>query len=379
VAILGCRSRGTAAARAYYQHPRTQVVGLCDLVPERVNALGDELGVAARYQDLDRMIGETGPEIVAIPTGTELHYQLGMRALEHGVHLDVEKPLCTDLQEADRLLARAEKKGARIAVHHQGRSGGAMKAIRKAIAEGRIGRLRYLCGSGKGYYAGYGLMNIGTHLVNAMLGVAGHVRSAAATALVDGRSATPQDVLVAAGGMGYVVGEHVTAVLEFESGITGALLQHRFPKVDSTAYMMEIYGTEGRLLWQANRAWWLKAPHFAPGMDGNPWQALEPVVPEHYDPAGKASEADYAYVEDYVRALDEGGQHECSGAEGRHVLEVLLGVFESAAYGRRVALPQKDRQHPLLRWRQEAGLGPPLPGPRPYGEWLAAEDQRLGR
>ena len=40
VAILGCRARGTAAARAYHAHPRTEVVGLCDLVGERREATG---------------------------------------------------------------------------------------------------------------------------------------------------------------------------------------------------------------------------------------------------------------------------------------------------------------------------------------------------
>ena len=66
VAILGCRSRGSSAARVYHAHPRTEVVGLCDLLAERLNTLGDELGVAARYDDLDAMIRETEPDIVAI-------------------------------------------------------------------------------------------------------------------------------------------------------------------------------------------------------------------------------------------------------------------------------------------------------------------------
>ena len=92
VAILGCRGRGTAAARGYHAHPRTEVIGLCDLVPELLNTLGDELGVDARYDDLDAMIRETAPDIVAIPTGTEFHYDLAMRVLEHGVHIDIEKP-----------------------------------------------------------------------------------------------------------------------------------------------------------------------------------------------------------------------------------------------------------------------------------------------
>ena len=53
VAILGCRGRGTAAARAYHQHPRTEVVAICDLVPELLASLGEELVVDARYDDLD--------------------------------------------------------------------------------------------------------------------------------------------------------------------------------------------------------------------------------------------------------------------------------------------------------------------------------------
>ena len=379
IAILGCRGRGTAAARAYHQHPRTEIVGLCDLVPELLETLGEELGVRARYADLDQMIEETRPDIVAIPTGTEFHYDLSMRVMAHGVHIDVEKPMCTNLEEADAMLERAAEKGVRIAVHHQNRAGATMEAVMQTIAAGKIGTPRYIHGSGKGYYGGYGLMNIGTHMINNMLRVAGHCRGVSAVLLTDGRPATPEDVLPAAGGMGFVAGEHITATLEFASGITGTLVQHRFPIVDSIAYGMEIYGTEGRLIWRSGAAWWLPVPHFVPGEEAAEWQALEPVFPASYDPEGPASEPDYGYADDFVRALDEGREPECSGIEGAHVLEIMMGIFESGAYGRRVELPQPDRGHPLLRWREEAGLGPPAPMPRPYYEWLEAEDKRLGR
>ena len=105
VARLGCRGRGGAAARAYAAHARTEVVALCDLLPERMHALGDELGIAARYGDFHQMIRTEAPDIVVIPTATELHYELSMAVLEYGVHIDVEKPICTDLFEADQLLA----------------------------------------------------------------------------------------------------------------------------------------------------------------------------------------------------------------------------------------------------------------------------------
>ena len=118
-------------------------------------------------------------------------------------------------------------------------------------------------------------------------------------------------------------------------------------------------------------------PHFAPGK--SEWQQLVPLVPDHYDSEGPAAVEDYQFTDEYVQALDDDRPHECSGHEGRHVLEVLMGIFESGAYGHRVDLPQRDRDHPLLRWRAGAGLGAPEPMPRPYAEWLAAEDRRLGR
>lgn len=379
VAILGCRGRGTAAARAYHQHPRCEVVALCDLLPERLEQLGDELGVSARYDDYDRMIQQESPDIVAIPTGTEFHYDLSMGVLEHGVHIDVEKPLCQSLDEADRVLSKAMSKGVRVAVHHQGRTGGAMRAVRAALDSGRIGTPRFLLGSGKGYYGGYGLMNIGTHMVNNMIGLAGHVRSVQATLLTDGRQITPDDVIPAAGGMGTVAGEHITATMTFEGNVTGTLLQQRMPTVDSTAHCLEIYGTEGRLFWRGTGAWILPVPHDIPLNDEARWQPLDPIVPDHFDPTGAASEADYNFADEYVQALDQGRAHLCSGIEGRHVMEVLMAVFESGARQRRVDLPQVDRRHPLTVWREEAGFGEPAAMPRPYNEWLEAEDRRLGR
>lgn len=379
VAVLGCRSRGMSAAKAYHAHPRTELVGLCDLIKDRVDAMGDHFNVSARFTDMDKMIAQTEPDIVVIPTGTEFHYELCMRSLEYGVNIDVEKPMCVDLEQADAVIAKAQEKGALIAVHHQGRACSAMRSAEKAVREGRIGEIRYIYGSGKGYYAGYGLMNIGTHTINDIINFAGHCRSVTAIGLTDGHRITPNDVVPSAGGMGTIACEDITAALQFDNGITATLLQHRFQPVDSTAYGMEIYGTEGRIWWKTSGSWLLPQPHFLPDGKHDNWEALKPIHPEGYDAKSGADEAEYWYVEDYVRALDDGRDHRCSGAEALHTIEIMMGIFESAAYGVRVDLPQERRDHPLLRWRSEAGLDAPEPMPRPYGEWLAAEDRRLGR
>ena len=379
VAILGCRARGTASARAYSAHPRTQIVGLCDRVNERTAALGGELSVAPLFEDVDAMIVQTVPDIVVIATGTEFHYQLALQVLEHGVHIDVEKPLCVDLLQADALAAKAEQKGARVAVHHQGSVGAAVRAAAQALAQGRVGQLRHIAASGKGYYGGYGLMNIGTHLLNLIARLAGHCRTVSALASTGGHPIGPEAVLQAPSGMGTIAGEHITANLDFDDGLSATLLQHRFPQIDSNAYGIEFLGTEGRLMWRSRGVWQLPQPHFLPDGRDDAWQALELVYPDHFDPECGAAVDDYWFVEEYVQALDEGRDHTCSGAEARHVVEIMMGIFESAAYRRHVPLPQVARDHPLLRWRREHGLPAPEPGPRPYEEWLAAEDRRLGR
>lgn len=379
IAILGCRGRGSAAARAYHAHPRCKIVGLCDLIGERVDALGDELGIPDRFTDLDEMMQRARPDIVAIPTATEYHYELSLRVLSYGAHIDVEKPMCSTLSQADEVLTAANNRGLQVAVHHQGRCSPSMKAVMQALREGRIGDLRYLTGTCKGYYGGYGLMNIGTHLVNNLIGLAGHCRSVTALGLTDGAPVDPDDVIPSAGGMGTVCGERITALLQFDHNVTGTLIQHRYPVVEGTAYGMEIYGTRGRLFWKTTAAWLLPVPHYTPDGVNDHWETLQPIFPETFDPTGTADVSDYGYVDEFVRALDENRAHECSGVEGRHVMETLMGVLESSAYGRRVALPQTDRNHPLLRWREEHGLGAPSSMPRDYREWLDAEDRRLGR
>ena len=377
VAILGCRGRGTAAARAYHAHPRTEIVGLCDLVEERRRTLGAEINVTARFADLDEMIQETSPDIVAIPTGTEFHYDLCMRVLEHGVHIEVEKPMCVDLGQADAVIDKAEEKGVQVAVHHQGRVGASMQTIACAFNAGKIGELRYMYGSGKGYYGGYGLMNIGTHMLNNMLHFGKRCESVVAQLTTGGKPITPEDVVPSPSGMGTIAGEYITATMQYEGNVTGTLLQHRFEKMDTNAYTMELFGTEGRLFWKMGGAYCLPTPHYLPDGNNDKWESLELMYPEHYNPKSSASEMDYWFVEDYVNALDEGRPHVCSGHEGRHVIEMMMGIFESAAYGTRVNLPQTDRRHPLLRWREESGLQPPAEMPRGYGEWLTLESKRI--
>ncbi|MEE3233494.1 MAG: Gfo/Idh/MocA family oxidoreductase [Candidatus Latescibacterota bacterium] len=378
VAIIGCGNRGKAAARAYIAHPRTELVAICDVKSELCRALGDDLNVQAQYVDYHRMLVDEAPDIVVIPTATELHYSLASAVIEYGVHIDIEKPICTDLVSADDLRVKAEAKNVQLVVHHQGRCGAAMKAVIAAVKEGKIGQLRFTQSSGKGYYGGYGLMNIGTHGINASLGVSGHVRRVFSSGTVSGKFASADDILVAANGMGIVVGEDITALLEFDNGTHGVHLQHHYEQIEIDAYKVEFSGSEGRIIWRTNEAWWLPVSHYMPGGERR-WEPLPLLVPPGYESDSGVDEADLSYVDEFVSALDQDRPHCCGVEEGIHVLEIILAIFESIATGFQVGLPQMDRTHPLEEWLKRAGKSYPRPTHRDYGSWLKSEDQRLGK
>ena len=379
-ALIGCGPRGTSIGRAYAGHPRTELAGLCDLDAERLRTLGDALAVAARFTGVEAMLDAVRPQIVVIPTGTEFHYELAMRVLDHGAyHLDVEKPICVDLEQADAVLRRAGERGVQVAVHHQGRTSPSARAAVAAITDGLIGDVVHAVARGKGYYGGYGIMNIGCHLLTGAQAFLGRCRRVTASLRTDGRPVTPDDVVPSPSGMGTIAGERLSAELEFAGGVNLTLMHDRLPTIGNGSMGVELLGTEGRVLIQHGAAWHVATPFPRPRREPDLWTEVDNPLGSGEDTPAHRHGMELAFVDEYVRALDAGGEHESSGEVGTHSLEMIMGAFESAAYGHPVELPQQQRDHPLLRWRAEHGLGPPPAAPRPYQEWLAHEDRRLGR
>ncbi len=373
-ALLGCGKRGGYASHAYRHHPRTDIVGLCDLDRTLLDQLGDTLGVHDRFEDVEEMLETVSPDIVIIPVQTDLHFPLAMRVLESGAyHLDIEKPMTVDLSQADALLARANEYGTQIAVHHQGSSLRSLSAAKQAITEGRIGVPLHITSNGKGYYGGYEIMNMGTHMLNALLDVTGPCRRVTATLLTNGHPITAEDVLHAPAGMGIIAGQQITATLEFDEMLTGTLHQHMFPGIQREALGFEIAGTEGRIRWHYDGAWIQPVPWAVPGKSS--WEPLPEEQPPEPLPE-TVSLGEYWYVNDYVRALDTDSSHPSNGYRGRHIIEIILAIFESGAYRQPVNLPQVERDHPLLRLRHESGLDDPEPGPRKYLDWLAVQSKK---
>jgi predicted dehydrogenase len=78
--------------------PECRLLGICDVNPA-AQTLADELGVSV-YSDYEEMIKSETTEGVIIAIPTKLHTPVGATCAHHGIHLFVEKPIASDVQDA---------------------------------------------------------------------------------------------------------------------------------------------------------------------------------------------------------------------------------------------------------------------------------------
>lgn len=127
------------------------VAGAFDINPERGMAFAAELGIDPDrcYPDYKTMFEkeaqrEDGIEAVSIATPNSVHYEVCKAALEAGIHVVCEKPLCFSTKEGEELVALAKKKNLVVGVTY-GYSGHQMiQQARQMIKNGDLGDIRVI-------------------------------------------------------------------------------------------------------------------------------------------------------------------------------------------------------------------------------------------
>ena len=116
--VVGAGSFGGHHARKYAALDGVKLIGVFDPDAGRAAALADSLGVAA-FDELKALLDRVDVITVASPAST--HAETALAVLDAGKSVYVEKPLATSLEDADRLVAMAAKKGVVLACGHQER------------------------------------------------------------------------------------------------------------------------------------------------------------------------------------------------------------------------------------------------------------------
>jgi UDP-N-acetylglucosamine 3-dehydrogenase len=138
--VIGVGSIGQNHARIFRSLPGAKLVGVADANLQAAARVG-EFNNVPFYDSLDKLIEAQSPDLVSVAVPTSLHFEVGCALIERGIHVLMEKPITSTLDQAEKLVELAAKKGVVLAVGHIERFNPAVMELRRRLKEGMAGRI----------------------------------------------------------------------------------------------------------------------------------------------------------------------------------------------------------------------------------------------
>lgn len=242
--VVGLGMMGRHHVRLARSTEGTRLVGVHD-------PMGDPHGVAGDVPNQPTVAAliDSGVDAVVVAAPTEDHLPVGLELVEAGVHVLIEKPLATDVDEASTLLAAIEKAGVIGAVGHVERFNPAIRALKRRLLDLELGELYQLSTSRQGPFPDrirdVGVIkDLGTHDVDLAMWIAGQ-RYRSVYAQVAHRAGRPHEDLVVAMGTlddGLIVNHQVnwlTPTKERRIVVTGSRGRYVADTVTSDLFFFE--------------------------------------------------------------------------------------------------------------------------------------------
>jgi UDP-N-acetyl-2-amino-2-deoxyglucuronate dehydrogenase len=321
-AVIGAGVIGATHAKLIASLPgRAELVAVVDADRSRAEAVSAESGGdplagladACARDDVDAVS-------ICLPSGA--HADAAVTAMRAGKHVIVEKPIDITLEAADRIIAAERETGRTVGVISQRRFQPAPAFVHAAIASGQLGKITsgiaespfwrpqsyYDSGGWRGTRAmdgGGALMNQGIHVVDLLLWMLGE----------------PAEVQAYAGRLAHDridVEDTVAATVRFASGAIGSVFATTAAN-PGLPVRLSVHGDGGSATITGE-----ELSFYSPG-----------PAP---DLAGSVDDAHRDQYADFIDAVEQGRPPRITTADGRRALELVLGVYESAATGRPVAL-----------------------------------------
>lgn len=119
-----------------------QVCAVCDISPTLRSVVGDTYGVDRRYERAAEMVAAEDLDCVLVLNSDEYHAESVTAALDHGVQVLVEKPMCLNRREAEEIIAARDRSGRTVMVGYMRRFAPALLEAKEQIAE--LGPINYV-------------------------------------------------------------------------------------------------------------------------------------------------------------------------------------------------------------------------------------------
>ena len=197
IALVGAGGIATWAHAPAYEHmDNVEIIGVCDIIPERAEKMAKRLGASFFCTDYKELFALEGLDAIDICTPNYYHSVIAVDALNAGINVFCEKPDAISVSEAQRMKDAAEKSGKVLMVMRNNRYMAVSSHLKQFIEDGRMGeiyagrcgwqRRRGIPGKGgwfttKALSGGGPLIDLGVHMIDLAVWLMGNPTPVAVT------------------------------------------------------------------------------------------------------------------------------------------------------------------------------------------------------
>lgn len=144
VAVAGFGYWGPNLVRNFNQSSESKLVACCELSEARRIAIAEMYPDVRQTADYADLLSANDVDAIVVATPARTHFDLARRALEHGKHVLVEKPLAMSVDESKRLIDIAQKRSLTLMVGHTFLYSPAVHVLKTVIDDGLLGDIYYV-------------------------------------------------------------------------------------------------------------------------------------------------------------------------------------------------------------------------------------------
>ncbi|MDD2643162.1 MAG: Gfo/Idh/MocA family oxidoreductase [Methanobacteriaceae archaeon] len=138
VGVIGVGAMGYNHARVYYRLENANLVAVSDVSERTLKKVCKKYDTKG-YNDIEDLLNDPEIEVVSVCVPTTHHYNVVMKAIEHGKHVLVEKPIAFTEEEAEGMIKAAKEKGVILSTGHVERFNPAVQKAKELIENDVIG------------------------------------------------------------------------------------------------------------------------------------------------------------------------------------------------------------------------------------------------
>ena len=116
VLVVGVGNMGLSHAKAYKSIDGFELVGLMSRTIKQRTDLPGELAGVPRFESFDEALKATRPDAVSINTYPDTHAAYALKAFDAGCHVFMEKPIATNVSDAEKVVRKAKAKNRKLVI-----------------------------------------------------------------------------------------------------------------------------------------------------------------------------------------------------------------------------------------------------------------------